>query len=77
MVAALSRELGSRVVSTQRTLFERQDAQVVEWKAVLENGFEIRLSAALLPKRAPDGTQAEPSRVDLEELRDLGISPGD
>ncbi|HEV8583140.1 MAG TPA: hypothetical protein VGX68_29080 [Thermoanaerobaculia bacterium] len=77
LVAALSKELGSRVVSTRRTLFEDQNAQVVEWRASLENGFEIRLSATVLPKYAPDGAPADLSRTDLEELRDLGIAPGD
>lgn len=77
MVAALSQELGSRVVSTQRTIFEHQNAQVVEWRAGLENGFEIRLSAAVLPKHAPDGEPADLSRADLDELRDLGIKSDD
>jgi len=76
MVAALSKELGSGVASTQRTLFERQDAQVVEWKAILENGLEIRLSATVLAKGGPDGPPAETSRADMEALRNLGISPG-
>jgi hypothetical protein len=77
MVAALSKELGSGVVSTQRTLFEHQDSQVVEWKALLENGVEIRLSAAVLAKGGPERSTAETSRADVEELRNLGIAPGD
>jgi hypothetical protein len=74
MVTALSKELGSGVVSTQRTLFEHQDSQVVEWKAILENGFEIRLSAVVLAKSGPERSTTETSRADVEELKKLGIS---
>jgi hypothetical protein len=77
MVASLAKELGSRAVSTQRTLLEHPDAQVVEWKALLANGCEIRLSAAVLAQGGPDGMPTESSQADLEELRNLGISPGD
>jgi hypothetical protein len=70
LVATLCSDLGSRVASVQRTISEGSDTYVVEWKATLENGGEIRLSAVVLPPREP----TRPRHAELEELRDLGIS---
>ncbi len=77
MLAMLSKELQTRVVATQRTFFESRGSQLVEWRANLENGGEIRLSATVLAKGDLAGEAAGPSQEDLEELRSLGISPGD
>ena len=72
LVAALSSDLGSRVASVQRTVSEGPDADVLEWKAMLESGVEIRLSAVVLAGDPPPAV--EPPQRDLESLRDLGIS---
>jgi len=74
LVGALSSDLGSGVASVQRAVCEGRDAHVVEWKALLDSGVEIRLSAVILGS-APCAAPPEPSREDLEELRSLGISP--
>jgi hypothetical protein len=76
LVAAFSSDLGSRVESVQRTISEGADSYIVEWKAMCENGAEIRLSAAVLAPRRPR-KPTEPRPAELEELRDLGISPED
>jgi len=73
LVAALSADLGTRIASVQQTELDDQDTHVVEWKALLESGAEVRLSAVIhLPsvRESP----AELSEAELEELRDLGIS---
>jgi hypothetical protein len=73
MVASLSADMGSGVVSIRRTMFDCQDTDVVvEWTAKLENGSDIRLSA-VITARSPHELP-EPTREELEELRDLGIS---
>jgi hypothetical protein len=74
LVAALSSDLGGDVESVQHTLFEARHAEVMEWKAMLAGGVEIRLSAAILGN-SPGEAPSELSRMDLEELRGLGISP--
>jgi hypothetical protein len=71
LVAALSSDMGTRVASVQRTIFENKDSQVVEWKAILESGVEIRLSAAVLTEGLRIG---EPLKTAREELRELGIA---
>jgi hypothetical protein len=71
LVAALSSDMGTRAASVQRTIFESQDSQVVEWKAMLESGVEIRLSAAVLTRGLRNG---ERSKTEKEELRELGIA---
>jgi hypothetical protein len=76
LVAALSSDLGGDVESIQRTFFEAHQAEVMEWKAVLAGGVEIRLSAAILGSR-PGEAPSELSRSDREEMRALGISPED
>jgi hypothetical protein len=76
MVASLSADMGSGVVSIRRTMFDCQGTDViVEWMAKLENGSDIRLSA-VITARSPEEEPPlpEPSREELEELRDLGIS---
>jgi hypothetical protein len=75
LVAALSADLGTRVSSVRRTSLEEQDTHVVEWKAMLENGAEVRLSAVVHLTSGSSMAPAELSRAELEELRDLGISP--
>lgn len=75
LVAALSSDLGSRVASVQRTVSEGPEADVLEWKAMLESGVEIRLSAVVLAGDPPPAV--EPSDLDLGALRDLGISSED
>jgi hypothetical protein len=77
LVAALSADLGTHVASVQRTTLEEQKTHVVEWKALLENGAEVRLSAVVHLASDSLGAPAELSRAELEELRDLGISPED
>lgn len=72
LVAALSSDLGSGVASVQRTIFESEDSHVVEWKALLEDGVEVRLSAAIL---APGLHAGERPKTEEEELRELGIAP--
>jgi hypothetical protein len=71
LVAALSSDMGTRVASVQRTIFESKDSQIVEWKAILESGVEIRLSAAVLTQGLRPG---ERSKAEREELRELGIA---
>jgi hypothetical protein len=71
LVAALSSDLGAPVASVQRTIFESKDSQVVEWKAMLESGVEIRLSAAVLTAGHRAG---EAFKTEREELRELGIA---
>lgn len=77
LVAALGADLGTRVASVQRTTLEEQDTHVVEWKALLESGAEVRLSAVVHLVSNPPEAPAELSRAELEKLRDLGISPDD
>ena len=75
LAASLSRDLESEVVSMRRTMFDCHGAEViVEWLAKLENGSEIRLSA-VVTKGPREMTSVEPSREELEKLRELGISP--
>ena len=73
LVANFSADLGSRVASVQRTISEGSDTYVVEWKATLENGTEVRLSAAVLPRHT-SREPAVPRHAELEELPELGIS---
>jgi hypothetical protein len=75
MVAALSADMGSGVVSIRRTMFDCQGTDVVvEWTAKLENGSDIRLSAVITARSPEEEPLPEPTREELEELRDLGIS---
>jgi hypothetical protein len=74
LVAALGADLGTRVASVQQASLEEQNTHVVEWKALLENGAEVRLSAVIHLASSPSEAPAELSRAELEELRDLGIS---
>ena len=75
MVASISADLGSGVVSIRRTMFDCQGTDtVVEWTAQLENGSGIRLSAVITPRSPKEEPPPEPSREELEQLRDLGIS---
>jgi hypothetical protein len=76
LVAALSADLGTRVVSVQRTTLEEQSTLVAEWKALLESGAEVRLSAVVHLASSPPESPAELSRAELDELCDLGISEG-
>lgn len=75
MAAALASDLGAGVASIRRTMFDCQGTEVVvEWLAKLEDGSEIRLSA-VVTKGRQEITPGEPSREELEKLRELGISP--
>jgi hypothetical protein len=80
LVASLCLGLGSRVAAVQRTISESPRGDVMEWKAVLESGAEIRLSAAILRGAPPSRAASIPvqaSRSDAEFLREMGISPED
>ena len=75
MVASISADLGSGVVSIRRTMFDCQGTDtVVEWTAKLENGSDIRLSAVITARSPEEEPPPAPSREELETLRDLGIS---
>ncbi len=75
MSAAVASDLEAGVASIRRTMFDRQGAEiVVEWLAKLEDGSEIRLSA-VVTKGHQEMTPADPTREELEQLRELGISP--
>ena len=75
MAASLASDVGAGVASIRRTMFDCQGTEmVVEWLAKLEDGSEIRLSAAVTTGRQ-EVTPADPSREELEKLRELGISP--
>lgn len=77
MAASVASDLGAGAASIRRTMFDCQGAEmVVEWLAKLEDGSEIRLSA-VVTKGRKEMTPAEPSRDELETLRELGISPED
>lgn len=76
MAASLASDLGAGVASIRRTMFDCQGTEVVvEWLAKLEDGSEIRLSAVVTKGVGHETTPAEPSREELEKLRELGISP--
>jgi len=74
LVAALVADLGTRVASVQQTELDDRGTHVVEWKALLENGAEVRLSAVIHLASSSPESPAELSQKELEELRDLGIS---
>ena len=75
MAASVASDLGAGVESVRRTMFDCQSTEViVEWLAKLEDGSEIRLSAVVTRGRQ-ETAFAEPSRDELEALRELGISP--
>jgi hypothetical protein len=74
LVAALGADLGTRVASVQQTSLEEQGTHVVEWKARLENGAEVRLSAVIHLASSSPEPPVGLSDAELEELRDLGIS---
>jgi hypothetical protein len=75
LAASISSDLGAAVTSIRRTMFGFQGAEVVvEWLAKLEDGSEVRLSAVITRGRQ-EMAPVEPSREELERLRDLGISP--
>lgn len=75
MAVSVAADLGAGVASIRRTMFDYQGTEiVVEWLAKLEDGSEIRLSA-VVTKGRQEMTPPEPSREELEKLRELGISP--
>ncbi len=76
MAASVASDLEAGVASIRRTLFDCQGTEevVVEWLAKLEDGSEIRLSA-VVTKGRQETASTEPSREELERLRELGISP--
>jgi hypothetical protein len=75
LAASLGCDLEAGVVSMRRTIFDCHGAEViVEWLGKLEDGSEIRLSA-VVTKSPREMTPVELSREELEELRELGISP--
>lgn len=73
LVDVLSSDLGTHVASVQRTLFESEDSRIVEWKAMLDTGVEIRLSAAILGSSVVESDERPPKS--LVGLRELGICP--
>lgn len=77
MIAAVSYERRTGVASVQRTLLEHPEGQVMEWRATLEDGVDIRLSAVVLASGPQEVPALQPSPADLEELRELGISLDD
>ncbi|HEV2854307.1 MAG TPA: hypothetical protein VHC97_16050 [Thermoanaerobaculia bacterium] len=75
LAASIGSDLGAAVTSIRRTMFDCQGAEVVvEWLAKLEDGSEVRLSAVVTRGR-PEIMPAEPSREEMQRLRELGISP--
>jgi len=75
LAASVSSDLGVPVTSLRRTMFDCQDADMVmEWLAKLEDGSEVRLLAVVTQGRQ-ELAPVDPSREELEMLRELGISP--
>lgn len=75
LAASIGSDLGAAVTSIRRTMFDCQGAEVaLEWLARLDDGSEVRLSTVVTRGR-PEMAPVEPSREELEKLRELGISP--